>query len=79
MEVYVLPRFRHRTSTAEDEKLKESAFILPAAFADTNIATDGPVYCETSTVADVLVVHTGLSAVSCFHELAARLCRDNDS
>ena len=37
-EALVLPRFRHKTSTAEDEILKESVFILQAAFADINIA-----------------------------------------
>jgi hypothetical protein len=35
--VYVLPRFRHRTSTAEDSRLKGSALILPTVFADINI------------------------------------------
>jgi hypothetical protein len=36
--VYVLPTFRHKTSTAEDERLKGPALILLAAFADINTA-----------------------------------------
>jgi hypothetical protein len=38
--VYVLPRFRHKTSTGEDARLKGSALILPVAFADIDIAKD---------------------------------------
>jgi hypothetical protein len=33
--------FRHRTSTAEDSRLKGSALTLPAAFADINIHKAG--------------------------------------
>jgi hypothetical protein len=33
-----LPRFRHKTSTAEDGRLNGSALALQAAFADINIA-----------------------------------------
>jgi hypothetical protein len=31
--VYVVPTFRHKTSTAEDSRLYRSALILQAAFA----------------------------------------------
>jgi hypothetical protein len=37
-EVLVLPRFRHKTSIAEDARLNGSALALQAAFADINIA-----------------------------------------
>jgi hypothetical protein len=36
MEGVCSPRFRY--STAEEERLKESVLILPAAFANINIA-----------------------------------------
>ena len=36
-----LPRFRHKTSTAEEARLKGSALILPAAFADINVHKAG--------------------------------------
>jgi hypothetical protein len=43
-EVFVLSKFRHKTSTAEDSRPKGSALALPAAFADINIAKDSSVY-----------------------------------
>jgi hypothetical protein len=39
-----LPRFRHKTSTAEEARLKGSALSLPAAFADIDIHKSRSVY-----------------------------------
>jgi hypothetical protein len=40
--VLVLPRFRHKTSIAEDSRIKASALFLPTTFADINIVKDMP-------------------------------------
>jgi hypothetical protein len=53
-----LPRFRHKTNTAEEARLKGSALILPAAFADIDIHKSRSVYYRLGRITcRVSVIH----------------------
>src|SRR5215467_4462311 len=63
--MYVLPTFSHKTSTAEDARLKGSAFILPAAFADINIDKSWSVYYWLGIFPEPGCRHVGASLAFC--------------